>query len=222
MILGKVRAVKALLANKKTRVTITDKNGVTPLHLATAISYYNKKRVGKYAKIAAAGGVALSLTTAALIGYIASAVPAAYYGILSASAAAASGPVGLLTGAAALSAIVAVDIVVRNRILQMLIDRGARVNAKDKDGNTPLHTLASGKLLKLADRRGGVIMAQHLINWGADVTIKNKTGKTPFVLAVENGRKLPLLEVLRVGPVKQAVQKWRAKRKRKRRGLATQ
>ncbi len=56
-------------------------------------------------------------------------------------------------------------------IAQLLLDKGANVNAKDKENNTPLHfaCLASHtKIVKL------------LIEKGANVNAKNKNGKTPL------------------------------------------
>jgi len=60
------------------------------------------------------------------------------------------------------------------RISQCLLERGANVNAQNKDQETPLH-LAS--YLRLHD------MARFLLKYGADVNVKNSEGKSPLQLA---------------------------------------
>ncbi|MFB8787332.1 MAG: ankyrin repeat domain-containing protein [Potamolinea sp.] len=56
-------------------------------------------------------------------------------------------------------------------VAQLLIAKGADVNAKNKNGETPLHLARSQE------------MAQLLIAKGADVNAKNKNGETPLHLA---------------------------------------
>jgi ankyrin repeat protein len=59
--------------------------------------------------------------------------------------------------------------------VKWLIHKGADVNEKDKDGNTPLHNASTRDLSKIV---------QLLLEKGADVNEKDKDGKTPD--AIEN------------------------------------
>ena len=104
-----------------------------------------------------------------------------------------------ITGIAA--TIVLVDMAIRNRILSLLLNAGAKVNAQDKHGNTPLHILADGKLLRPGDRHGGVVMAKRLIWNGADSLIRNKAGQLPYDLAKKHHR-FTLYGTLRPGAAK--------------------
>ena len=104
-----------------------------------------------------------------------------------------------ITGIAA--TIVLVDMTIRNRILSLLLNAGAKVNARDKKGNTALHILADGKLLRPGDRRGGVLMAKRLIWNGADSLIKNNDGQLPYDLAKKHHR-WTLYGTLRPGAAK--------------------
>ncbi|WP_264336588.1 ankyrin repeat domain-containing protein [Wolbachia endosymbiont (group B) of Chorthippus brunneus] len=61
--------------------------------------------------------------------------------------------------------------------VQGLVNRGANVNAKDKDGKTPLH-YASQSIYSLD-------IVRYLISKGADIDVKNKDGKTPLDLATQ-------------------------------------
>ena len=63
--------------------------------------------------------------------------------------------------------------------VKFLIDQGADVNAKDSDGDTPLHWAAAD---------GHVDVVKLLIDCRADVNAKNSDGDTPLHLAVENSR----------------------------------
>jgi ankyrin repeat protein len=64
------------------------------------------------------------------------------------------------------------------RFAQQLLERGADVNARNKDWETPLHLASHLRLHQ---------MARFLLNHGADVNVKNSEGKTPLQLA--SGRK---------------------------------
>ena len=59
------------------------------------------------------------------------------------------------------------------KIAELLIKKGAKVNAKDSDGWTPLHKAAY---------KGHLEVAKLLIEKGADVNAKNKWGWTPLDL----------------------------------------
>ncbi len=60
------------------------------------------------------------------------------------------------------------------RLVQQLLERGADVNAQNKDHETPLH---------LASRLRLHEMARFLLKHGADVNVKNFEGKSPLQLA---------------------------------------
>ena len=212
---GRIRVVETLLANKA-NAKLAAKGGVTPLHLATAISFFTegikavRKQLKRGKELVTTMEIAdLNTMTAGILLYVVGGgaivplVVGAWFTVFM--------PIGTgLVGAAAsnialsllpqiLGALVAVDIAVRNAIVKKLIDRGAMPNARDEKGNTPLHILAAGRLLKPGDRRGGLLMAKHLIRRGANVKIKNNAWKTPFDLAKEFKRLLimPVLAVKR-------------------------
>jgi ankyrin repeat protein len=66
-------------------------------------------------------------------------------------------------------------------IVELLIDEGADVNAKDKRGTTPLH--------EAAGRGHNKDVAELLIAKGADVNAKDDNGWTPLHHAVPDGHK---------------------------------
>ena len=68
----------------------------------------------------------------------------------------------------------------RFAIAQLLVERGADVNAQDVDHETPLH---------LASRLLSLRVAWILLKHGADINVKNKQGKTPFQLVREYVKK---------------------------------
>lgn len=71
-------------------------------------------------------------------------------------------------------------------VVELLRYHRANVNAKNEDGETPLHWAAANGYLKIT---------KILISAGADVNAKNKYGQTPLHLAVSRGR-LKVAEIL--------------------------
>jgi len=61
--------------------------------------------------------------------------------------------------------------------IRSLLDAGAKINAPDKNGATPLHR---------AVRTRGAEAVRFLLKAGSDPSLKNKPGSTPFHLAVQN------------------------------------
>jgi ankyrin repeat protein len=205
VVFGRIRIVKYLLEHEAD-VNLATNTGVTPLHLATMISYLTAEEVEKVAekalevaeKVAGPGGV---------VAQVAAVVAAQVAAVVA------------VTGVAVAGAPVAtVDIAVRNRIVDLLLKSGANPNAEDVDGDTPLHTLAAGSLLKPANRHGGVIMAEHLILRGAQRDVKNRKGQTPYDVAKEYKRFLlmPVLNPIR--PRERVVRTLRATKKAAREG----
>jgi len=69
------------------------------------------------------------------------------------------------------------------KLAQILIDNGANINDKDRNGNTALHYCIYYKNYKLMEL---------LVNNGADVNVQDNNGSTPLHLAIKknyaNGR----------------------------------
>jgi ankyrin repeat protein len=65
-------------------------------------------------------------------------------------------------------------------VAQMLIAKGADVNAWDKNGITPLYSVAQGAS-RLEKQKEALEVAELLIAKGADVNAKNNEGKNPVV-----------------------------------------
>ncbi len=68
----------------------------------------------------------------------------------------------------------------------LLVQRGARIDTRDKWGGTLLHSAAGGGLLK---------MAEFLIQSGIDVNVRNDRQGTPFLDATRNNH-VPMMEFL--------------------------
>jgi len=63
------------------------------------------------------------------------------------------------------------------RMIELLLEAGADIQAQDKNGATPLHR---------AVRTRCAAAVRCLLAAGADATLRNKPGSTPFHLAVQN------------------------------------
>lgn len=63
------------------------------------------------------------------------------------------------------------------RTIQCLLDAGAEINARDKNGAAPLHR---------AVRTRCAAAVKCLLEAGSDATLRNKPGSTPFHLAVQD------------------------------------
>src|SRR5262249_49374698 len=68
--------------------------------------------------------------------------------------------------------------------LRALIAKGAKVNVKDAQGNTPLHSAAEN---------WAIDCIEVLLSHGADVNARNLEGKTPFMVAANIPGALELL-----------------------------
>lgn len=66
-------------------------------------------------------------------------------------------------------------------VMQMLLDRGAKLDAQNADGNTPLHYAVT---CSHTDH------VSWLVDKGADLYLKNKYGKTPLLHALEGHNSL--------------------------------
>ena len=75
----------------------------------------------------------------------------------------------------------------RNTIAEALLARGAEVNARDDNGDTPLHDAVAMSALQVI---------KTLRAAGADVRISNHEGKTPLDLA-EGAAKFAILEPMK-------------------------
>ena len=64
----------------------------------------------------------------------------------------------------------------RCNMIKMLIENGANVNSKDKNGLTPLH---------IAVKDNEIDLAKILLDYGANIETKSKYAHTPLILAVE-------------------------------------
>jgi len=73
------------------------------------------------------------------------------------------------------------------KLVQGLIERGADVNARDDNGNTPLHCAGSSETL--------LLLLQH----GADVNARSKWNETPLYWAVVNRDKEQVKLLLQYG-----------------------
>ncbi|KAH9957202.1 ankyrin repeat-containing domain protein, partial [Russula dissimulans] len=63
------------------------------------------------------------------------------------------------------------------KIMRLLLDQGADVDARDNDGRTPLHNSST---------RGTVEGSRLFLEHGADIQAEDNKGKTPLQLVLEN------------------------------------
>jgi ankyrin repeat protein len=74
--------------------------------------------------------------------------------------------------------------------LKFLVDRGADVNLKDKNGDAPLH---------IAVRNDHLQLTKRLLDQGADVNLPGAEGRTPLEIAQTNGNRYISRELERFG-----------------------
>jgi len=65
------------------------------------------------------------------------------------------------------------------QIVELLLVRGANINAQNELGNTALHVAATAN----TDRYNDMAIVRCLLDNGADVFLKNKKNKTPLQVA---------------------------------------
>ena len=68
-------------------------------------------------------------------------------------------------------------------VVKLLLSKGAVVNAKDNNGDTPLHLAGKSKV------DNGKDVAELLLATKAEVNAKNNNGETPLHLAMSTGHK---------------------------------
>ncbi|KAN0127891.1 Ankyrin repeat-containing domain protein, partial [Lactarius tabidus] len=71
------------------------------------------------------------------------------------------------------------------------LDRGAKLDASDEFGRTPLHDVSGGEY---SSEEAGVSVVRLLLERGEDVNVQDKQQRTPLHLASYNGK----LEIARL------------------------
>lgn len=74
-----------------------------------------------------------------------------------------------------------INIAKSTKMIKLLIDRGADINAKGTDGNTTLNSYSQGCNLEIF---------KFLLDNGADPTIKDDNGRTPYLHLKEQKKEL--------------------------------
>ena len=76
----------------------------------------------------------------------------------------------------------------QKEIAEVLLAKGAKVNARDKNGDTPLHCAAGGAVSTI-ETQGHRDVVELLLNRGAEINAKNDIGWTPLYVATHYGRR---------------------------------
>ncbi len=78
----------------------------------------------------------------------------------------------------------------------LLLERGANLDARDDNGNTPLHLAVADLTIELAARQRCVSDTTLLLDHGADVNAQDKRGMTPLHTAAGKGYSYTVLLLL--------------------------
>ncbi len=193
--------ITKLLLDHGADANLKNELGLTPLHLATSTvakdedisklgikipTKWGKKQIKESLKATAAiAGTLLPVMASegTVLGVAGAAILAAQVAIIG----------GIVT-----TVVIAKQIASKVKRINSLLAHGASVNTQDNFGNTPLHYLATGKLIEigLKGARGAVLMADKIISGGANLDLKNDLGFTAYDIAKAD-RRLFLLPVLK-------------------------
>ncbi len=160
-----------LLLLKGADAKATNSNGVTPLHAAVGLGDI-------FPVMVVVASIVLGFGTLAAVGVALCFTPATPVG----AALVLTSGIGALTYSLFTPVIHEMEKKDLKAIVALLVEKGAQVNSRDNAGNTPLHTLAIGKI-KPARIEFSRALAAQLINLGADVNVQNNAGMTPYDVA---------------------------------------